>query len=92
MHRYTLEKWQPEHQFGLVDRRNERSTLYVVLLTLSMMVIEIGSGWLFGSMALLADGWHMGTHAATLGIALFAYIYARRHATNPRYNIMIWKF
>ncbi len=50
-----------------------------------MMAIEIGGGWLFGSMALLADGWHMGTHAAALGIALFAYIYARRHANDPGY-------
>lgn len=58
----------------------------VILLTVSMMVIEIGSGLLFGSMALLADGWHMGTHAAALGITVFAYSYARRHADNPRYS------
>ncbi len=58
----------------------------VILLTVSMMVIEICSGLLFGSMALLADGWHMGTHAAALGITVFAYNYARRHADNPRYS------
>lgn len=48
-------------------------------LTVTMMTVEIAAGMAFGSMALLADGWHMGTHAAALGIALFAYVYARRH-------------
>ena len=86
MHQYTLENWQHQHQFGITDRRNERRTLYVVLLTLTMMVIEIASGLIFGSMALLADGWHMGTHAAALGIALFAYVYARRHRDDPKYT------
>jgi len=56
------------------------------MLTLSMMIIEITAGYLFGSMALLADGWHMGTHAVALGIAAFAYIYARRHSDNPSYS------
>jgi len=51
-----------------------------------MMFIEIGSGFAFGSMALLADGWHMGTHAIALGITAFAYYYARRHASSPRYS------
>jgi cation diffusion facilitator family transporter len=51
-----------------------------------MMVIEIVAGLLFGSMALLADGWHMGTHAGALGIAVFAYRYARRNAVNPDYS------
>ena len=51
-----------------------------------MMGLEIAAGALFGSMALLADGWHMGTHAAALGITLFAYRYARQHANNPRYT------
>src|SRR5829696_1977394 len=51
-----------------------------------MMVGEIVAGVAFGSMALLADGWHMGTHAAALGVAVFAYRYARRHAADPRYS------
>ena len=50
------------------------------------MVAEIVAGTVYGSMALLADGWHMGTHAAALGVTLFAYVYARRHATNPDYS------
>src|SRR5829696_6146267 len=51
-----------------------------------MMVGEIVAGLAFGSMALLADGWHMGTHAAALGVAVFAYRYARGHAADPRYS------
>jgi len=68
-----------EHRFNLRNEAGELRTKLVVGLTLVMMVAEIGAGWAFGSMALLADGWHMGTHAAALGITLFAYWYARRH-------------
>ena len=50
------------------------------------MVIEVSAGYLFGSMALLADGWHMGTHAVALGITVSAYYYARRHSDNPDYS------
>ena len=65
---------------------NERRTAVVLVLTVITMVSEIVCGSLFGSMALLADGWHMGSHAAALGITLFAYAYARRHADDPRYS------
>ena len=51
-----------------------------------MMIIEIAAGIVYGSMALLADGWHMGTHAAALGITVFAYFFARRHADDPNYS------
>lgn len=75
------------HAFG-ADRAadGERRTRWVVALTVAMMVAEITAGIAFGSMALLADGWHMGTHAAALGVAAFAYAYARRHAADPRYS------
>jgi cation diffusion facilitator family transporter len=63
-----------------------RRTRYVVLLTAAMMVVEIVAGWLTGSMALLADGLHMATHAGALGIAAFAYGYARRHAGDSRFT------
>ena len=63
----------------------------VIIITVFMMIIEIGAGHLFGSMALLADGWHMGTHAAALLITVFAYIYARRHADNPKYSFSTGK-
>jgi cation diffusion facilitator family transporter len=65
---------------------NERRTAVVLVLTAVTMVAEIVAGSVFGSMALLADGWHMGSHAAALGITLFAYAYARRHAEDPRYS------
>jgi cation diffusion facilitator family transporter len=65
---------------------NERRTRIVVLLTLTMMLVEITAGIAFQSMALLADGWHMATHAGALGIALFAYRFARTHAQNPRFT------
>ncbi len=64
----------------------ERRTAVVLVLTAVTMVGEIVAGSVFGSMALLADGWHMGSHAAALGITLFAYAYARRHADDPRYS------
>jgi cation diffusion facilitator family transporter len=86
MHIYTLNKWQHDHNFTHIDPTNERKTLRVVLLTASMMTLEIAAGMAFGSMALLADGWHMGTHAAALGITLFAYRYASRHACDPHYT------
>lgn len=63
-----------------------RATLWVVALTAAMMVVEIIAGLLTGSMALLADGFHMATHAGALGIAAAAYAYARRHAVSPRYS------
>lgn len=66
--------------------RNARRTLWVVWLTAVTMVVEIAAGWLTGSMALLADGFHMATHAGALAVAAAAYRYARTHARNPRYT------
>jgi cation diffusion facilitator family transporter len=75
------------HRLVLADQsRNAGRTRLVLILTVVMMIAEIAAGWAFGSMALLADGWHMGSHAAVLGIAVFAYSYARRHATNAAYT------
>lgn len=87
MHWHRAERWRHEHTFGTDQRApGEQRTRWVVALTFAMMSAEIVAGIAFGSMALLADGWHMGTHAAALGIAVFAYAYARRHATDPRYS------
>jgi cation diffusion facilitator family transporter len=86
MHIHNLYKWQHEHRFNVDDKRSERNTWRVIVLTISMMVIEIAAGYYYGSMALLADGWHMGTHAAALGITAFTYFYARKHADNPDYS------
>ena len=86
MHTHSLAQWQHSHDALFDTQENERNTLRVVQLTLGMMVVEIAAGWLYGSMALLADGWHMGTHAAALGITLFAYRYARGHQQDRRYS------
>jgi cation diffusion facilitator family transporter len=86
MHIHSLDEWQHGHRFNTDNSHGERNTKRVVWLTLFMMVIEISAGYLYGSMALLADGWHMGTHAAALGITLLAYYYARRHSDNPDYS------
>lgn len=66
--------------------RNARKTMWVVWLTAVTMVVEIVFGWLTGSMALLADGFHMATHAGALAVAAGAYGFARRHARNPRFT------
>ncbi|QDG56077.1 CDF family Co(II)/Ni(II) efflux transporter DmeF [Pseudomonas sp. NIBRBAC000502773] len=76
-----------DHVFlGAAHDENARRTLWVVMLTVVMMVAEIAAGYLTGSMALLADGFHMATHAGALGIAAAAYAYAKRHAHSPRYS------
>jgi cation diffusion facilitator family transporter len=86
MHTHSLDQWSHEHVFlGPSHADNERRTWFVVALTAAMMVAEILGGWLSGSMALLADGWHMATHAAALGIAGWAYSYARRHVHDRRF-------
>lgn len=76
-----------DHVFlGENHARNERRTWLVIALTATMMVAEITAGSIYGSMALLADGWHMSTHASALLITALAYRYARRHARNPRFT------
>jgi cation diffusion facilitator family transporter len=86
MHKDTLEQWQHSHDFSVNRDRAEQSTTIVMWLTAITMVVEIIAGSFFGSMALLADGWHMATHVAAFGIAVFAYRYARRHANNSKYT------
>ncbi|WP_287952621.1 CDF family Co(II)/Ni(II) efflux transporter DmeF [Diaphorobacter sp.] len=71
---------------GAEHQRNERRVWLVIALTASMMVAEILAGKLYGSMALVADGWHMSTHAGAMLITALAYGYARRHADNPRFS------
>jgi len=78
--------WQHDHVFGQ-DRKmpGELRTLIVISLTAVTMVAEIVAGVMFGSMALLADGLHMASHASALAISLTAYVYARRHACDERF-------
>jgi cation diffusion facilitator family transporter len=93
MHSHSLDQWTHDHVFlGPKHGHNERRTWFVVALTAVMMVGEIVAGSLFGSMALLADGWHMATHAAALGIAALAYLFARQHAGNARFAFGTGKF
>lgn len=76
-----------DHVFlGSAHEENAKRTLWVVALTVVMMVGEIVAGYITGSMALLADGFHMATHAGALGIAAAAYGYAKRHASSSRYS------
>lgn len=93
MHSHSLETWQHSHVFlGAKHDRHERRTWFVVALTAAMMVAEIIGGTLFGSMAVVADGWHMSTHAGALTIAALAYRFARRHADDPRFTFGTGKF
>lgn len=71
---------------GPHQKEHERRTRLVIGLTASMMVMEIAAGHIFGSMALLADGWHMASHAAALGITALGYYLSRRNASNPNFS------
>jgi Co/Zn/Cd efflux system component len=87
LHRPAVAPGGHAHVFlGDTHDRNERRTWLVIALTATMMVVEITAGYAYGSMALMADGWHMSTHAAAMLIAALAYLYARRHASNPRFT------
>jgi cation diffusion facilitator family transporter len=93
MHKQSIQTWENEHVFlGVSHDRNARRTWLVVGLTAIMMVAEIVAGTIFGSMALVADGWHMSTHAAALGISALAYDFARRYARDPRFSYGTGKF
>jgi cation diffusion facilitator family transporter len=81
------ESWFETHNFlSRQHDRHERRTWMVVALTAVTMVVEIAAGSWFNSMALLADGWHMATHAGAMGLSALAYRFARRHARNPRFT------
>ncbi len=86
MHIKSLNKWQHHHQFDQDSSQHERNTISVVLLTFVMMVVELIAGYSFGSMSLLADGWHMGTHVAALSVTVLAYRYARHRRNDPRFT------
>ena len=85
MHKDTLDRLQHDHNFTVINRKGERRARLVMVLTLLTMILEIAAGVVFGSMALLADGWHMGTHVAAFMITLYAYRYSRRHANDETF-------
>ncbi len=86
MHTYSLDKWQHRHDFSFIHEKGEKRTKQVFVLTAITMIGEIAAGMAFGSMALLADGWHMGTHSAAFLITIFAYKYSKKHAENSQFT------
>ena len=90
-HLHDLDAWRQSHAFDSGNPAAERGTRVVMWITLAVMAIEITAGWWFNSMALLADGWHMGSHALAIGLAAFAYAAARKYANDPRFSFGTWK-
>ncbi len=88
---HNLAAWQHTHAYDTGNRAAERRTWTVVAITAVTMVAEIVAGYLTGSMALTADGWHMATHVVALSIAGIAYLLARRWATDERFAFGTWK-
>lgn len=91
MHAHDLSRWQHRHDFAPDRRASERRTWLVVAITGAMMVVEIAAGWWWNSMALLADGWHMGTHAVAIGVAGASYWLVRRWRADARFSLGPWK-
>lgn len=85
MHEHQLSNWQHSHNFARINRKGERRTKWVLLLTFMTMLVEIVAGMQFHSIALLADGWHMATHVVAFMIAIFAYRYSRVHENDETF-------
>ena len=91
MHTDNLSQWTHDHVFDEGSHAAERGTRAVMWITAAMMVVEIIAGWWYNSMALLADGWHMSSHAVAIGLSAFAYGAARRYARDARFSFGTWK-
>lgn len=91
MHTRDLSRWIHDHAFNEGNPSAEQGTRAVMWITATMMVVEIFAGWWFNSMALLADGWHMSSHAFAIGLSAFAYSAARRYSKDPRFTFGTWK-
>lgn len=87
----NLSRWMHDHVFDTGSDAAERGTRTVMWITAAMMVVEIAAGWWFNSMALLADGWHMSSHAVAIGLSTLAYATARRYSTDARFAFGTWK-
>jgi cation diffusion facilitator family transporter len=87
----SIAPWQHDHVFDHGNTAGERSTRIVMWITAAMMIIEIAAGWIYNSMALLADGFHMSSHVIAIGLSAFAYGAARRHAADSRFAFGTWK-
>jgi cation diffusion facilitator family transporter len=86
-----LSDWTHDHAFDSNSEVAERSTRLVMWITVVMMFVEILAGWAFNSMSLLADGWHMSSHALAIGLSAVAYAAARTYANDPRFAFGTWK-
>lgn len=91
MHKKHISKRMHDHMFDVGNQAAERSTRVVMWITAFTMLLEILAGWWFNSMALLADGWHMSSHAVAIGLSAAAYATARRYAKDPRFTFGTWK-
>jgi len=91
MHVENLSPWTHDHVFSGGNVAAERSTRAVMWITAVMMVVEIVAGLYLNSMALLADGWHMSSHAIAIGLSTFAYAASRRFARDARFAFGTWK-
>jgi cation diffusion facilitator family transporter len=91
MARGDISLWTHEHVFDRGNPAGERRAWAVAWITALMMVIEIAAGWWYNSMALLADGWHMSSHAVAIGLSAFAYAAAKRYARDARFAYGTWK-
>ncbi len=83
---HSLDNWTHQHKYNLDNNKAEKNTYYVLILTAITMVVEIVAGSMYGSMALLADGWHMGTHVTAFLITIFAYSYSRKYENDDKYS------
>ena len=92
MSRHDLSRWAHRHDYcSSGHHAAERGTRLVLWITLATMVVEIVAGWWFNSMAVLADGWHMSSHALAIGLSVLAYRAARKYADDPRFAFGTWK-
>lgn len=91
MHTHDLTEWHHDHVFDTGNIAGERGTRLVMWITAAMMVAEIAAGWFYNSMALMADGFHMSSHAVAIGLSAFAYAAARKHASDKRFAFGTWK-
>src|SRR5512133_1062350 len=91
MHPHEVHRWRHDHVFDTGNIAGERGTRLVMWITAAMMVAEIAAGWFYNSMALLADGFHMSSHAVAIGLSAFAYAAARRHSGDERFAFGTWK-
>jgi Co/Zn/Cd efflux system component len=91
MHTENLSDWIHDHVFDEGSFAAERGTRLVMWITAAMMIVEIAAGWWYNSMALLADGWHMSSHAVAIGLSALAYTTARKYSKDPRFAFGTWK-